>query len=102
MYMLKCELLLDAAAGPRMPKAAPSADDSDKTARAACARVSELAPGDPSPHLAVGEALVAGQATHAPRAPSSQVAAGKIDKLQTGAAGHVEAPDRDLQRDRLR
>ena len=29
----------------------------DKTARAACARVSELAPGDPSPHFAVGEAL---------------------------------------------
>ena len=29
----------------------------DKAARQACARVTELAPGDPSPHLAVGEAL---------------------------------------------
>ena len=29
----------------------------DKATRQACSRVSELAPGDPSPHLAVGEAL---------------------------------------------
>jgi predicted Zn-dependent protease len=46
MHQLKCEILL------RTPGVA------DKSTRAACARVSELAPGDPTVHVAVGEALI--------------------------------------------
>ena len=45
MHQLKCDMLL----------VKPGVGDA-KT-RAACTRVSELAPGDPKPHLAVGEAL---------------------------------------------
>jgi predicted Zn-dependent protease len=46
LHLLKCQIML----------AKPGV--ADKTTRAACARVSELAPGDPSPHFVVGEALV--------------------------------------------
>jgi predicted Zn-dependent protease len=46
MHELKCEMMLDSA-GPK-----------DANARAACGRVSELAAGDPTPHFAVGEALI--------------------------------------------
>ncbi len=83
MYELKCEIMLArpaAAPAPKPPiKAVPSPREPghvapppppqappkplvpaapDKATRAACARASELAPGDPAPHLAVGEAFV--------------------------------------------
>ncbi len=45
MHQLKCDMLLDK----------PGVND--PITRAACTRVSELAPGDPGPHLAVGQAL---------------------------------------------
>ena len=45
LHQMKCEILI-AKQGVK-----------DKTAMAACARVSELAPGDPSPHIAVATAL---------------------------------------------
>lgn len=45
MHQLRCEIHL------RTPGVA------DRRTRTACARASEVAPGDPSPHLAVGEAL---------------------------------------------
>jgi len=74
MHELKCEIMLAqrhvpaAAKDPKKapapaPRPAPSAKTDarpavvDPATRAACNRVSELAPGDPSPHLAVGEAL---------------------------------------------
>ncbi len=72
MHLLKCEMLI-AKSGPR-----------DKITRGACNRVSELAPGDPSPHLAVGEALAkAGDAAGA-RAELAQ-AEGKIANLPADA-----------------
>jgi len=46
MHELKCEIMLG------KPGVA------DRATRAACTRVSELAPGDPTVHLAVGEALI--------------------------------------------
>ena len=57
----------------------------EKATRQACARVSELAPGDPSPHLAVGEALL-----HLPKPDVAGArtelvqAATKIANLKTG------------------
>ena len=73
MHQLRCEIFL------RAPGVA------DKATRAACARASEVAPGDPSPHLAVGEALAkAGDLVNA-RAELSQ-AEGKIGNLPAGAA----------------
>ncbi len=45
LHEMKCEILI-AQKGVK-----------DKTALAACARVSELAPGDPSPHIAIATAL---------------------------------------------
>jgi len=72
MHLLKCEILIG------KPGVA------DQATRAACSRVSELAPGDPSPHIAVGEALAkAGDATGA-RAELAQ-AEGKIANLRTDA-----------------
>jgi predicted Zn-dependent protease len=71
MYELKCELLL----------AKPGV--ADPTTRAACARVAELAPGDPSPHLAVGEALARGGDLGGARR-ELQLAAGKIVNLPAG------------------
>jgi predicted Zn-dependent protease len=47
MHQLKCEIML----------AKPGV--ADRTTRTACARAAELAPGDPAPHFAVGEALAA-------------------------------------------
>ena len=71
MYQIKCEIMLD------KPGVAI------KETRAACARVSELAPGDPSPHFAVGEALArAGDAAGA-HAELAQGAA-KIGNLTLG------------------
>ena len=95
MQETKCELLL------AKPTSAPSTKPpakrappppppeylgvTDKATRQACARVSELAPGDPSPHFAVAEALL-----HLPkpdivgaRAELVQ-AATKIENLKTG------------------
>jgi tetratricopeptide (TPR) repeat protein len=72
MHILKCEILIG------KPGVA------DKSTRAACNRVSELAPGDPSPHIAVGEALAkAGDALGA-RAELAQ-AEGKIANLPADA-----------------
>ncbi len=45
----------------------------DKTTRAACTRAAELAPGDPTPHLAVGEALAAKRDLAGARAELVQV-----------------------------
>ncbi len=73
MHELKCELLIT------KPGIA------DKATRTACARVSELAPGDPSPHLAVGEALANAKDLAGAHAELVQ-AAGKIGNLKTGGA----------------
>jgi tetratricopeptide (TPR) repeat protein len=72
MHQLRCEIFL------RAPGVA------DKSARAACARASELAPGDPAPHLAVAEALVKIADLAGARAELSQ-AEGKIANLAAGA-----------------
>jgi len=101
MQELKCEILL---AGPPPPKAPPPAPDGkkppkatprppapagpvppDKAARAACAHVSDLAPGDPSPHLAVGEALARVNDPVGARA-ELVLAASKIENLKLGQA----------------
>jgi tetratricopeptide (TPR) repeat protein len=72
MYELKCEIML----------AKPGV--TDKATRAACAHVAELAPGDPTVHLAVGEALV--RAGDAAAAREELVAAeDRIANLPTGA-----------------
>jgi predicted Zn-dependent protease len=73
MHQLRCEILL------RAPGVA------DQGARAACARASELAPGDPSPHLAVGEALAKAGDLRGARAELAQ-AERKIANLPAGAA----------------
>ncbi len=72
MHILKCEILIGT------PGVA------DKTTRAACNRVSELAPGDPSPHIAVGEALAKAGDIKAARAELAQ-AEGKIANLPSDA-----------------
>jgi predicted Zn-dependent protease len=73
MHQLRCEIFL------RSPGVA------DKSTRAACARASEVAPGDPAPHLAVGDALAkAGDLANA-RAELAQAEA-KIGNLPAGAA----------------
>jgi tetratricopeptide (TPR) repeat protein len=72
MHELKCEMML----------AKPGV--ADKATRAACNRVAELAPGDPTVHIAVGEALIrAGDlaGAHAELA----LAQDKITNLPTGA-----------------
>ena len=71
MHQLKCELLLESP-GPK-----------DPAARAACARVSELAPGDPNVHFAVGEALLKAGDVGAARA-ELVIAAAKIANLDKG------------------
>jgi predicted Zn-dependent protease len=73
IYQLKCELLL----------LKPGVKD--KSARAACARVSELAPSDPSPHFAVAAALVREKDVAGARAELVQ-AATKIESLKQGAS----------------
>jgi predicted Zn-dependent protease len=75
LFTLRCELAL----APAGPTAAPTA-----AARAACTRVTELAPGDPSPHLALGEALVRAGDPVAARA-ELKVAEGKLPNLKAGA-----------------
>lgn len=71
MHQLRCEILL------RTPGVA------DKGTRAACARASEVAPGDPAPHVAVAEALVKAGDAKGARAELAQ-AAGKIKNLPAG------------------
>jgi tetratricopeptide (TPR) repeat protein len=72
MTQLKCEIMV----------ASPGV--ADKGTRAACTRASELAPGDPAPHMAVGEALLVAKDTKAARV-EFQLAEGKIGNLPTGA-----------------
>ena len=74
LTQLKCDLLLASKAGATDPKT-----------RAACARVTELAPGDPGPHLAVGAALVRAGDLAGGRA-ELLLAEGKIGNLPTAAA----------------
>jgi predicted Zn-dependent protease len=57
----------------------------DKATRAACARVAALAPGDPTVHLAVGEALIRAGDLAGARGELAQ-AEDKIANLSTGAA----------------
>jgi tetratricopeptide (TPR) repeat protein len=71
MHELKCEIMI----------AKPGV--ADKTTRAACARVSELAPGDPTVHIAVGEALIRVGDPAAARRELAQ-AEDKIANLPTG------------------
>lgn len=73
MHELKCEMML----------AKPGV--ADKATRAACDRVAELAPGDPTVHMAVAEALI--RAGDIAGARAELVAAeDKIGNLPTGAA----------------
>jgi len=73
LHLLKCQIMLE------KPGVA------DKTTRAACARVSELAPGDPQVHFVVGEALIrAGNLAEARK--ELVLAAGKIGNLNLGQA----------------
>jgi tetratricopeptide (TPR) repeat protein len=72
MHQLKCEILLG------KPGVA------DPATRTACKRVSDLAPGDPSPHVAVGEALAKAGDTSGARAELAQ-AEGKIVNLPANA-----------------
>ncbi len=72
MHELKCEMML----------AKPGV--ADKATRAACNRVAELAPGDPTVHMAVGEALIrAGDIAGAHA--ELVLAEDKIGNLPTGA-----------------
>ncbi len=73
LTQLKCELLLAGKGGVKDPKT-----------RAACARVSELAPGDPNPHIAIGEALLRAGDVKGARAELAQ-AEDKIANLPAGA-----------------
>ncbi len=83
IYMLKCELLLLPRPAPD-PKAPPLGGPKDSTARAACARVSELAPSDPAPHFALAASLVAANDLAGARAELQQ-AATKIEALKQGS-----------------
>lgn len=65
LTQLKCDLLLAPRYVPQQPpkqgekpKPPEAPTPPDAKTRAACARVSELAPGDPGPHLAIGKALL--------------------------------------------
>jgi len=72
IYSYKCELLL-ARSGP-----------TDKTARAACTRAGELAPGDPHTHFIVAQALA--KTDIAGARAELKAAAGKIGQLKAGQA----------------
>ncbi|MBA3459934.1 MAG: hypothetical protein H0T46_08230 [Deltaproteobacteria bacterium] len=82
LTQLKCEILIRPKAGEK-PGAKPAPPDAK--ARAACNRVSELAPADPSPHIAVATALLAGEDRAGARAELVK-AEGKIANLPAGAA----------------
>jgi tetratricopeptide (TPR) repeat protein len=73
LRLLKCQIMLE------KPGVA------DKTTRTTCARVTELAPGDPTVHFVVGEALIkAGDIDSARK--ELVLAAGKIGNLNLGQA----------------
>ncbi|HEU4727871.1 MAG TPA: tetratricopeptide repeat protein [Kofleriaceae bacterium] len=72
MHELKCEIMISA------PGIA------DKATRAACARVVELAPGDPTVHFVIGEALIRAHDIAGARAELA-LAETKIANLPTGA-----------------
>ena len=85
LTQLKCEILIQ----PRQVEKPPGKPVrvygiTDPKARAACARVSELAPGDPGPHIAVGEQLLLAGDPKGARAELAQ-AEGKIANLPAGA-----------------
>ncbi|MEO8699291.1 MAG: tetratricopeptide repeat protein [Kofleriaceae bacterium] len=71
MTQLKCEIMV----------VKPGVGD--KATRTACTRASELAPGDPAPHMTVGEALLRASDTKAARS-EFQLAEGKIGNLPSG------------------
>ncbi|HEX2691008.1 MAG TPA: tetratricopeptide repeat protein, partial [Kofleriaceae bacterium] len=73
MHELKCEIMLG------------KPGVTDKATRAACARVAELAPGDPTVHLALGEALIRSGDLAGARVELVQAEA-KIANLPTGPA----------------
>jgi tetratricopeptide (TPR) repeat protein len=73
LHQLKCEIMIG------KPGIA------DKATRAACARISELAPGDPTVHVTVAEALIRAGDIAAAR-DELTAAEGKIGNLPTGAA----------------
>lgn len=79
MHQLKCKLLL---AGSGVPPTAPGI--TAPATRAACTRATELAPGDPEPHLLVGEALAGVGDLPGARA-ELELAAAKITNLPGGA-----------------
>ncbi|MBA3541219.1 MAG: hypothetical protein H0T79_16530 [Deltaproteobacteria bacterium] len=72
MHQFKCDLMLT------------KPGVTDPATRAACTRVAELAPGDPSPHLAVGEALARAKDVKSARVELAQAEA-KIGNLASGA-----------------
>jgi len=71
LHELKCEILI------------AKQGVADKTTKAACARVTELAPGDPTPHVAVAAALYNAGDVVGARA-ELVLAAGKIANLDLG------------------
>jgi predicted Zn-dependent protease len=73
LHLLKCQILI------------AKAGVADKTTRAACARVSEIAPGDPQPHFVLGEALIMAGDIDGARKELAQ-AAGKIQNINVGQA----------------
>ncbi len=92
LTQLKCDLLL----APRYtspeppkkgdkPKPPEAPKPPDAKTRAACARVSELAPGDPGPHLAIGKALLRADDKKGAREEFAK-AEDKIVNLPGGAA----------------
>ncbi len=91
MHQLRCEIMLRKAAfaarkAARAPEKNPKAKKPDDTEwRAACAKASELAPGDPSPHLAVAKALAARDDIAGTRAELVK-AEDRIANLPAGAA----------------
>jgi tetratricopeptide (TPR) repeat protein len=73
LHLLKCQILI------------AKSGAGDKTTRDECARVSELAPGDPQPHFVLGEALIMAGDIPGARKELAQ-AAGKIANLNLGQA----------------
>jgi predicted Zn-dependent protease len=73
LLLLKCQILI------------AKSGIADATTRSACARVSEIAPGDPNPHFVVGEALIMAGDVAGARKELAQ-AAGKIENLDLGQA----------------
>jgi len=91
MHQLKCEIMI---AAPGQPCAAKPTDKkpgtqscppgiADKATREACAKASALAPGDPTPHIVVGEALARSGDIKGARGELVQ-AEGKIGNLPSG------------------